>query len=83
LFYEDLRSHNEQVYFDLNDFDETILASATTDDLKRFAEDGGWQNSVLGYARQYSDKVTTYYNEFLEDSQTVRQPVFRRNSPIN
>ena len=47
--------------------------SAVTDELKRFAAEGSWQERVLEYARDYSFRMKAYYSEFLEDYQAVRE----------
>jgi Uncharacterized protein conserved in bacteria (DUF2252) len=41
--------------------------SAITDDLKRFAADTGWQDSVLDYAQRYSYQMQDYYRAFVQD----------------
>jgi uncharacterized protein (DUF2252 family) len=41
--------------------------SATTDELKAFAQDPGWQEKVLAYSMKYALKVRGYYAAFLED----------------
>lgn len=46
--------------------------SAITDELKRFAADKKWQETILEYARQYSFRMKTYYHEFREDYRTIR-----------
>jgi uncharacterized protein (DUF2252 family) len=42
--------------------------SATTDELKAFGRDEGWQDSVLTYAAQYARQVREYYDAFVEDA---------------
>jgi uncharacterized protein (DUF2252 family) len=41
--------------------------SATTDELKHFAEDARWQDAVLDYAVQYSYRIQEYYQAYMED----------------
>jgi uncharacterized protein (DUF2252 family) len=41
--------------------------SATTDELKAFARNADWQDSLLAYAFRYAGKVKGYYADFMED----------------
>jgi uncharacterized protein (DUF2252 family) len=41
--------------------------SATTDELKAFGADEGWQEAVLAYAGQYAIRVKGYYDAFVKD----------------
>jgi hypothetical protein len=42
--------------------------SATTDELKAFGLEEGWQEAVLKYAGQYALRVKEYYEAFLDDA---------------
>lgn len=43
-------------------------ASATTDDLKAFGAQEGWQEAVLTYAARYARQVQEYYASFVDDA---------------
>jgi uncharacterized protein (DUF2252 family) len=42
--------------------------SATTDELKAFGKEEGWQEAVLNYAAQYALRVQDYYETFVADA---------------
>jgi uncharacterized protein (DUF2252 family) len=42
--------------------------SATTDDLKAFGTQEGWQETLLAYAAQYARRVQEHYEAFIEDT---------------
>lgn len=41
--------------------------SATTDELKRFAADEGWQQAILDYSARYSCTMQEYFTQFTND----------------
>lgn len=41
--------------------------SATTDELKAFGAEEGWQEAVMAYAAQYAIRVKGYYDAFVKD----------------
>jgi uncharacterized protein (DUF2252 family) len=43
-------------------------ASATTDELKAFGRQDGWQDEVLAYAARYARQVKEYYEAFVGDA---------------
>lgn len=42
--------------------------SATTDDLKAFSAQEGWQEAVLTYAARYAGQAQEYYTSFVDDA---------------
>ena len=42
--------------------------SATTDELKAFGRDQGWQEAVLAYAAGYAQRAQEYYEAFVDDA---------------
>lgn len=42
--------------------------SATTDELKVFGRQEGWQEAILAYASRYANQVKEYYEAFVDDA---------------